>query len=476
MSLHHGAPESGRIFEFLRKVPLFAGLPEADLKHLCEMVEEVTLAPRDKLFAEGDLGDQAYVIMEGQLEILKASGGKDVLLAVREPGEVIGEMALLEEAPRMASTRARTDMVLLPIRKEQLDHMLDNSPSAGRAMLGTIVGWLRNTESLLRQSERMAQLGTLTAGVAHELNNPAAAVQRGASQAQEAMTRLEQSQVDLGRLALTGEAQESLAGLATRVQERAGRPAELDALARSDREYELEGWLEDRGVDSAWELAPTLVDLGFDEADLDSLGESFDGTRLSPVVRWLSARHAVGTVLAEVGQGAGRISEIVKALKTYSYLDQAPVQNVDLHEGLDNTLLILRSKLESAISVKRDYAEDLPRIQAYGSELNQVWTNLIDNAADALDGRGQITIRTRRNGESVVVEIEDNGSGIPLEIQSRIFDSFFTTKPPGKGTGLGLDITYNIVVDKHRGDIKLFSEPGKTTFQVWLPVNFEAEA
>ena len=179
-------------------------------------------------------------------------------------------------------------------------------------------------------------------------------------------------------------------------------------------------------------------------------------------------------LLAEIGAGVGRISQIVKALKTYSYLDQAPVQAVDVREGLEDTLLILRGKLNEGISVRREYAPDLPRIQGHGSELNQVWTNLIDNAADAVDGKGEIVLRTRREGDFVIVDVQDNGPGIPAEIKDRIFDPFFTTKPVGQGTGLGLDISYNIVVNKHRGDIKVNSEPGKTVFEVWLPLNFEA--
>ena len=210
--------------------------------------------------------------------------------------------------------------------------------------------------------------------------------------------------------------------------------------------------------------------MGYEASELESLAVSFSSEQLPAVAGWLNSSFTVHNVMAEVGQGAERISEIVKALKGYSYLDQAPVQNVDLHEGLDNTLLILRSKLTSGIVVRREYASDLPKIEAYGSELNQVWTNLIDNAADALEGQGEITIRTRTDGDQVVVEIEDNGPGIPAEVQPRIFDSFFTTKPPGKGTGLGLDISYKIVVEKHRGDIQLDSKPGKTQFQVSLPL------
>ena len=195
-----------------------------------------------------------------------------------------------------------------------------------------------------------------------------------------------------------------------------------------------------------------------------------DPAQAAAAARRVAATYAMHLLIAEIGQGAGRISDIVKALKSYAYLDQAPVQDVDLHEGIDNTLLILRSKLKG-IDVRREYASDLPKIEAHGSELNQVWTNLIDNAADALDGRGTITLRTRTEGEWAVVDVEDDGPGIPPEIQSRVFDAFFTTKPPGKGTGMGLDITYNIVVYKHRGDIRLESEPGMTRFSVWLPLN-----
>ena len=462
------------MFDFLKKMPLFADLSKEDLLRLCQDVDELHLSKGDELVAEGSTGDQAYVIKEGQLEVLKVSSGRAVLLAVRQPGEVIGEMALLEEAPRMASVRARTNSVVLAIHKKQLDELLHTSRSAAHAMFRVMLSRLRETEATVRQSEKMAQLGTLTAGVAHELNNPAAAVKRGADQSHAAITRLEEAQTQLGRLDLNEAQQQALEDRAQRAQDQATRPQELDALARSDREYELETWLEDRDVADAWELAPTMVNLDYDDAQLAALARDFDPDQLPVVIGWLSATYAVHNLLTEVGQGAGRISDIVKALKTYSYLDQAPVQSVDVHEGMDNTLIILRSKLSNGISVRREYAPDLPKIQAYGSELNQVWTNILDNAADALDGQGQITIRTRQDGDSVVVEIEDDGPGIPAEIQSRIFDSFFTTKPPGQGTGLGLDISYNIVVYKHRGDIKLHSKPGQTRFEVWLPVNFEA--
>jgi predicted CoA-binding protein/signal transduction histidine kinase len=332
----------------------------------------------------------------------------------------------------------------------------------------------------------MAQLGTLTAGVAHELNNPAAAVRRGAAHLQEAIRHFGQAHSQVSREAWDQTQQETLQRLEQQAQEGAVRPPEMDALARSDLEFELESWLDERGVPEAWNLAPMLVNLNYDTSGLTALVEHFSPDQLSAIVHWLESTYTVHSLMAEIGQGAGRISEIVKALKSYAYLDQAPVQAVDIHEGIDNTLIILRHKLKESkngqsISVRREYAPDLPKIQAYGSELNQVWTNLIDNAADALADAASsgtespvITIRTRHESDWVIVEIEDNGPGIPKAIQSKVFDPFFTTKPPGKGNGLGLNITYNIVVQKHRGDIKVFSQPGKSCFEIKLPINFES--
>jgi signal transduction histidine kinase len=459
--------------EFLRKIPLFADLPEPDLLRLCSMVEEVRVDAGELLFAEGSQGTRAYIIQQGELEILKASGGREVLIAVRKPGEVIGEISLLQASPRTASVRARTDAVLLSLEKEQLDELLQTSSTALQAMFHTVLSRWRGMEAMLRQSEKLAQLGTLTAGVAHELNNPASAVQRASGQLEPALQGFQRACLALSRLELDADQSQALEAATQQALAISARPPVLEALARSDREGELEAWLEQRGVGDPWEQAPLLVNLDYDAARLEALARSFPNAQLPVILTSLTATYAVHNLLAEIGAGVGRISEIVKALKTYSYLDQAPVQAVDVREGLEDTLLILRSKLEG-ISVRREYAPDLPRIQGYGSELNQVWTNLIDNAADAVDGRGEIVLRTRREGDSVIVDVQDSGPGIPAEIKDRIFDPFFTTKPVGQGTGLGLDISYNIVVNKHRGDIKVNSEPGKTVFEVWLPLNFEA--
>jgi len=456
--------------ETLKKIPLFTGLSDADFNRLCEMSAEIKLAAGELLFKEGTPGRKAFVIETGQLEVLKSSLDRDVLLAVRGPGEIIGEVALLDEAPRMASVKARTDSVLIAIEKESLDQLLSTSQTALNAMFRSVLMRLRDTQSVLQQSEKMAQLGTLTAGVAHELNNPSAAIQRGEQQLHVALANLLAAQSSVERLGLNAGQQAQMDALTTEAVQRAAAPPQLDALARSDRADEIEAWLASRPAQAAAQNVSGLVDLDFTTKRLDELATQFNAQILPTVLNYQAATYAAHSLLAEIGQGAKRISAIVKALKSYSYLDQAPIQAVDLKAGLEDTLLILGSKLRGDISVQRDYAEDLPMIQGYGSELNQVWTNILDNAIDAMNGKGEIKIRTRRDGDWAVVEIEDNGPGIPKEIQSKIFDAFFTTKSPGKGTGLGLNISYNIVVHKHRGDIRAFSKPGQTRFEVRLPI------
>jgi signal transduction histidine kinase len=336
---------------------------------------------------------------------------------------------------------------------------------------GTDVTRQRLAERALRQSEKMATLGTLAAGVAHELNNPAAATRRAAEQLREAFTRLEKAQLELSAVAVTAQGREVLQSLDREARTRATRPSELNALTRSDHEANVEEWLDEHDIEDPWDLAHHLVGQGLAAQDLDHLASTFPNGTLRTVLGWAASVFPVYALLNEISQASARIAEIVGALKGYSYLGQAPIQAVNLHEGLDNTLVILRNKLKAGITVHRDYCYDLPQIQAYGSELNQVWTNLLDNAAEAIGGKGEITIRTFTRGGSAFVEIEDNGPGIPEEIQSRVFDPFFTTKEPGKGTGLGLSTTYSIVAEKHRGTISVESRPGCTRFTVQLPID-----
>lgn len=458
--------------EFLNQISLFQGMKQDDLAHIAESVEPVSIKKGDILFHEGDQGSRAYFIKEGAVEIIREANNREVLLAVREAGAVIGEMALLQSLPRSATVRARMDTELYAINKEAFDHVLNSSPSAMQSVFQTMLSRQRSNQIALQQSEKMAQIGTLTAGVAHELNNPASAVKRSSDQLIGAIRALDASYHHICRLGFDERQWKILEDFSEKVAGTASHPVELDALIRSDRESLFEDWLDQNGIEQSWMIAPNLVNLNFSEDDLSSLAEEFPSERLMCIIEWLDASFTVYSLLNEISVASGRISSIVKALKSYAYLDQAPVQSVDICDGLDNTLMILQNKIKNKINVKKEYTSNLPDIMGYGSELNQVWTNILDNAIDALNDQedAQIIIRTRTESGWVVVEIEDNGPGIPENVVSKIFDAFFTTKGPGKGSGLGLNISYSIIVQKHQGDIKVRSKPGQTVFEVWLPI------
>lgn len=327
----------------------------------------------------------------------------------------------------------------------------------------------KNAESALRQSEKMATLGTLTAGMAHELNNPAAAAQRASEHLEVAFTDLQEAQLALRVLRHDADMAQLLTDLNDQARELAANPSELGGLQRSDHEAELEDWLENHGFDEPWKFATALVDMGHTITGLDELRSRGAGDHVSLIVAWQVQAYRVYQLTEEIHHGSSRIVEVVGAMKAYAYLGQAPLQDVKVNEGIKNTLIILENKLKKGITVTRELDPELPLIEAYGSELNQVWTNLLDNAADAMGGEGHITIRTRTDDEHVVVEIEDDGPGIPAGIQTQIFDAFFTTKPPGEGSGLGLNTSYNVVVKKHGGTIDVESVPGRTCFTVRLP-------
>jgi len=327
----------------------------------------------------------------------------------------------------------------------------------------------KEAERVLRQRERLATLGTLAAGVAHELNNPAAAAQRAATQLERSLTAMGEARLRMdsaGMVLDTG----TLRGLESRAKNAAGCPCDLDPIARSDRESQIEEWLEGYDVDSPWDLAAALVEGGEDLAQLEQLASEIGPEHSGVVLTWHAHSLRVYRLLEEIRHGTGRLAEIVGAMKSYSYLGQAPIQNVDINQGIRNTLIIMRSKLKAGIKVEQDFAEHLPLVEAYGSELNQVWTNLIDNAADAMDGKGHLRLRTSAVDDRVIVEVEDDGPGIPADAQGRVFDAFFTTKEPGRGTGLGLNTSYSVVVQKHHGAIRLESVPGRTLFTVELPI------
>jgi len=461
------------MFDFLKKVPLFADLPGEDFDRLCTVATEENLSAGEVLFTEGDTGDKTYVIMAGEIDILKESGGRMVFIATRKAGDVIGEMSLIDQAPRFATGKARTNCKLLSISHENFEHLLNTSPSAARVLLSTISNRLRSTELVLRQSEKMAQLGTLTAGIAHELNNPASAAQRGSEHLNSAINNFQKAYQLFHEQNFSQAQWDKTNDLREYARMRASQPVDLVSLDRSDREDEIETWLNDHKVEKNWEFVPILVNMGYRTANLEELEVNYPGPQhLAVVLRWLCSLFNIFSLLEVINQGTSRIGEIVKALKSYTYLDQAPVKPVDIHEGLDNTLVMLRSKLNTGITLERNYAEHLPKIMAYGGELNQVWTNIIANAVDAVDGKGIIKISTSQVDDWILVEIEDSGPGITEDVKERLFSPFFTTKPIGKGTGLGLNISFNII-QKHKGFIDITSQPGRTCFSVRLPINFE---
>jgi signal transduction histidine kinase len=306
--------------------------------------------------------------------------------------------------------------------------------------------------------------------MAHELNNPTAVARQAADQLRTSIEQLERAKFALGDAELSSEQHELIAKLEQDAEARAKQPSELDPLARSDLEQEVEDWLENKGIEEPWQHASILVGMGLCAAELADLTASFDDALTPIVIDYFGSKFTAYTLLREIGHGTGRIAEIVKALKGYSYMDQAPVQSVDVREGLNDTLVMLSSKLKKGIKVALDFADDLPRIEGYGSELNQVWTNLIDNAIGAMDGTGNLELRAYKDDDWVVVEVADSGDGIPAEVQDKIFDPFFTTKAPGEGTGLGLNISHGIIVEKHAGHIAVKSKPGATRFTIKLPI------
>lgn len=453
----------------LRSVPLFQGLSDDDFAGLEAGAEAIDIPAGEVVFDEGDEGDRAYVIVKGELDIVKITEGREILLARRGPGEVIGEMALLDAAPRMATVRAAEETAVVALAKDCFDDLLATSATAARALFSVLLERWRQTEAQLRQSDRMAQLGTLTAGLAHEMNNPAAAIIRASAQLEQSLAAYPDRVVEIAGLGLDTDQMEALRGLlATAVDDSLPLPSSLEL---SDNSAEIEDLLDRYEVDQPWELADQLASSGLRREDLEPVLEA-TGDHAIGVLQVVAGTRAIQGLAGEVNVGAERLSAIVGALKGYSHLDQAPVQEVDVRHGLRDTLVILKSKLQD-IEVTTEFA-DVPEITAYGSELNQVWTNLIDNAADAIhdEGRsdGKIHLRVEGGDESIVVEVEDNGSGIPPELVARVFDPFFSTKPQGSGTGLGLDISYGIIVHKHRGSIVVDSEPGRTVFTVSIPV------
>lgn len=445
---------------------LFPKLTDEKIACLLPLGAEVTLAQGEALFSEGEPEHEFYVVLEGGLKVTRKIAGEDALLVVHGPGQYSGALSMFSGEPSIATGRATAPTRVLRLRADHFKDIIVACPAIAGDMLAVMAHRRPEADALGQQREKMAALGKLSAGLAHELNNPAAAARRAAARLREALVTLQRSAFELGERGLSDAQKELLLD----TQGKAEPPA-LDAVALSDREDALADWLDGREVPEGGALAGSLAEGGLTEATLETLAAHLPHqAALAACLAWLSSSLEAVSLLRTVEQSADRISDLVTAIKAYSYMDQAPLQEVDIRASLETTLTILNFKCKGGVRVVRDYAPDLPRITAYGSELNQVWTNLMDNALDALDGKGHLFVRTAREDDHVLVEIGDDGPGIPEDIQGRIFDPFFTTKGVGEGTGLGLDAAYRIVVARHHGDLRVTSEPGDTRFQVRLPI------
>ena len=441
--------------EILKGLPYFADLPNDLIESVCSQSEQLRIDPGDVIIEEGTDSEEMYLVAAGQLIVSKTTGSKEVELARLGPGEVVGEIALLDKAPRTATVSAAIESHVVRVPEAAFEQLLSD-PRVVRRMFGTVTSRLRGIEETLRHEERMSALGRMAAQLMHELNNPAAAVGRSSQE----LARL--------YLELGSEAEQLTKSLGVNAHLPSPSPSpSMTTLERADAEDALADWLDNLDIDDAWELAPALVDAGFTPAILES---AIDGapTELRPhLARWMALRATAEQVLGEVQIGAKRISELVRIVKDYSYLDQAPVQDMDPTDGIDDTLVLLKHKL-AGIDVVKEYQSDLATVEAPGRDLNQVWTNLIDNAADAMGESGTLTIRARNVDDTVVIEVADTGSGMDPETAEKIFDPFFTTKEPGKGTGLGLH-TVHTIVGRIGGTISVDTGPGGTTFTVVLP-------
>ncbi|HEX2191457.1 MAG TPA: ATP-binding protein [Longimicrobiaceae bacterium] len=446
----------------LRGVALLADLPDGDLAWLAAHGEWLEYDHGEVVMVRGAPAETMVLVLEGELQARRPETGAEVVFRAAA-GEISGVLPFSRMTVFVAEVRASGTTRVVRIPRASFPEMLRAVPELEPRLVGVMTDRVRENTRRDEQREKLMALGRLSAGLAHELNNPASAAGRAAQGLGEALSDAQRRTATLAeRLGAAGvlALEEHLRGLEP--------PPAADPLARSDQEERVAEWLEAHGAPEGWAWAPTLVDTGVDISCLEELAADSDGA-LPETLGWLEATLRVRELLRAVEGSTGRISTLVKAVKSYTYMDQAPRQEVDLHEGLESTLTLLGHKLRG-LEVRREYRRDLPRVPAYGGDLNQVWTNLVDNAADAMAGSGTLTVRTGAEGGRARVEIADTGPGIPAEALPRIWDPFFTTKEPGKGTGLGLEIARRIVEEKHGGELEVRSEPGDTCFRVWLPL------
>jgi signal transduction histidine kinase len=450
----------------LLRVPAFAGLPDDQLNWFISHSQEITLKAGDAYFREGDPADAMYVILSGEGQVRGGVGGEPVIFEMK-PGTVTGVLPFSRMKQFTYAARAITDVRALRFSASLFPELVHRMPELTQRLVGMMSDRIRETTRVEQQRDRLASLGKLSAGLAHELNNPASAARRATSQLREVLKRIRDASHELGRRDLSPAQRAEIEKLeASFVQNDAVPP---DALTMSDLEEQIDSLLRSHGQNDMWQMAADLAHKNIQPQALESLFAIFDPDTARAALVRIAASVEIATLLNEIESGTSRISDLVRAIKEYTYMDQTPLQNVDVVKGLETTLTILNHKLKHGVTVVREYARVSLIVNSFGSELNQVWTNIIDNAIDAMAGDGNLRILTYRDDKCAVVEIIDSGPGIPTEVQQHIFEPFFTTKGVGEGTGLGLD-TVQRIVKKHHGTIQVASKPGETRFQIWLPL------
>jgi signal transduction histidine kinase len=457
----------------LRTLFLFEKLNDEQLDWLCRHghVERFEPGP---VYAEGDAASRFYVLLDGGLVMSRRVGADDVeVTRTVNSGVYAGAFNayLGDRVPQVYNNSMRVTVASRFFVLDATDFaqmMNDWFPMAVHMLEGLVFG-TRSTQQAIGQRERLLALGSLSAGLTHELNNPAAAAVRATSALRERVAGMRHK---LGLIAagpFDRAALETLVRLQEDATERVSKAPALSPMEASDREDQIGEWLESHGISGGWELAPTFVQAGLDIDWLEQVVAAVDGPTIEGAMRWLNYTVETELLMNEIEDSTNRISVLVGAAKQYSQLDRAPYRVIDVHELLNSTLLMMSRKLDG-VTVVKDYDRSLPEIPVYAAELNQVWTNLIDNAVSAMGGHGTLTVRTALDNDRLLVEIGDTGPGVLAEIQERIFEPFFTTKPVGEGTGLGLDISWRIIVNKHHGDLRVESVPGDTRFRVRLPL------